>query len=78
MNTYRVDRADSLYTPCGMCSIVVITDSRREALQVFNRTEPGKDKWNQPNPAYGVLLSEWSALANNYLPVKFKHNGAES
>jgi len=75
MNDYRVYRADSLYTPCGMNSIVLITSNQREAELVFNHTEPGLDAWNKPDARYGVLLSKWSALANNYLPLKFKHNG---
>jgi hypothetical protein len=75
MNDYRVDRADSLYTPCGMNSIVLITSNQREAELVFNHTKPGLNAWNKPDPRYGVLLSKWSALANNYLPLKFKHNG---
>lgn len=78
MNDYRVDRADSLYTPCGMNSIVLITSSKREAELVFNHTEPGLTAWNQPDPHYGVLLSKWCAIANNYLPLKFKRNQGAS
>jgi len=74
MIMYRVDRAESLYTPCGMGSIVLLTHNKREAQQVFARTEPGRDKWNRPDPRYGVLLSETSSLSGDYQPVKFKRN----
>jgi hypothetical protein len=57
-----------------MNSIVLITDNKREAQLVFDHTQTGLTPWNKPDPKYGVLLSEWSSLANNYLPLKFKHN----
>jgi hypothetical protein len=53
---------------------VLITSNQREAELVFNHTKPGLNAWNKPDPRYGVLLSKWSALANNYLPLKFKLN----
>ncbi len=66
MNTYRVDRAMSLVTPCGMNSILYIGDSAYEAAKVYNYADPGKDAWNQPNAAYGVILSVWNPDANDY------------
>jgi hypothetical protein len=67
MNKYRVDRADSLRTPAGMNSILYIGESFEEARKVYTYHEPGKDAWNQPNRAYGVLLSVWSANLNDYI-----------
>jgi hypothetical protein len=57
-----------------MASIVLLTDNKREAKQVFEHTQPGRTAWNKPDAQYGVLLSEWSALSNSYLPIKFKRN----
>lgn len=67
MNTYRVDRADSLRVPCGMNSIRYIGDSWAQARAVFAQLDPGRDAWNQPNTAYGLLLSEWSDRAQDYV-----------
>ena len=66
MNTYRVDRANSLQTPCGMNSLLYIGDSLDEAVKVYSYMDPGKDWWNVPNSAYGVILSVWNADANEY------------
>ena len=66
MNKYRVDRADRGVTPCGMNSILYIGDNSRQALLVFRNATTGKDAWNQPNPEYGVILSEWSDKHNEY------------
>lgn len=66
MNNYRVDRAMSLTVPCGMKSILYIGDSLNDALKVYTYADPGKDAWNQPNAAYGVILSVWNASANDY------------
>lgn len=55
---YRVDRSMSPSdVPVGMNSIKYYGTSLKEAQKVYNATEPGKDDWNQPNPAYGVILS---------------------
>jgi len=72
MNKYRVDRADSLRTPCGMNSILYIGDSSDDAVQVYNHVDPGKDCWNQPNRAYGVILSVWSDGARDYIVKRSK------
>ena len=72
MNTYRVDRADSLHTPCGMNSILYIGDSPDDAAQVYTYADPGKDAWNQPNRAYGVIMSVWSASARAYIIKRSK------
>lgn len=59
MNKYRVDRASSRSVPCGMGSIRYIGDSWEEAVRTFRQLQAGLDAWNQPNPAYGVILSVW-------------------
>jgi hypothetical protein len=66
MNTYRVDRADSLQSPCGMNSLLYIGDNIDEAVKVYTYHDPGKDSWNVPNSAYGIILSVWNAGANEY------------
>jgi len=72
MNKYRVDRAMSLTVPCGMNSICYIGDSLDDAVTVFNYLDPHKDKWNQPNRAYGLLLSVWSDDSNDYIVKRSK------
>ena len=74
MSHYRVDRVDSRTVPCGMNSILYLGDSYQQALRVFERAEPGKDVWNQPNPAYGVVLSSWQGqrLTGDYVIQKEK------
>ncbi len=67
MNTYRVDRAISPVTPCGMNSIRYIGDSFKHAKQMFDFLQPGLDAWNQPNAAYGLILSVWSPERNDYI-----------
>lgn len=67
MNKYRVDRANSLCVPCGMNSICYIGDSWDEARKVYTYLDTGKDAWNQPNPAYGVVLSVWNEVKNDYV-----------
>lgn len=49
-----------------MNSILYIGDDAKQALKVFRTAETGKDAWNQPNPEYGVILSEWSTRHNEY------------
>lgn len=60
MTTYRVDRVMDRRVPCGMNSIVYVGRSEREARRAFAKTQPGRDAWNQPNGAYGVILSVWN------------------
>lgn len=72
MNTYRVDRAMSLRVPCGMNSVCYIGDDPKAAAKVFEYLEPGKDAWNQPNPAYGLILSVWSDNLRDYIVKRSK------
>ncbi len=57
----------SLTVPCGMNSILYIGDNWAEAREVYDAMAPGKDAWNNPNPAYGVLLSVWSDNLRDYV-----------
>ena len=59
-NEYRVDVASCKATPCGMNSIKYIGSSFSKAEKAFRDAETGKDAWNQPNAAYGVILSVWN------------------
>ncbi len=60
MNNYRVDRAEeSPEPPVGMNSILYVGDNYVAAMHVYRYAEGGKDGWNQPNRAYGVMLSKW-------------------
>lgn len=73
MNKYRVDRNDSqVSTPLGMTSIVVITDSRKQAESVYANTKPGFNGWNQPDPRYGVTLAMWDNSKNDYVILHCK------
>lgn len=73
MNKYRVDRNDSqVSTPIGMTSIVIITDSLRTASSIYDVTEPGINKWNQPDPRYGVTLAKWDDNKNDYVILHSK------
>lgn len=67
MNKYRVDRSNTLSTPCGMNSLLYIGDNWDDARQVYNYVDTGKDAWNQPNDAYGVILSVWSDNLRDYI-----------
>lgn len=60
MNTYRVDRTSSRCVPCGMNSLLYLGDDPRAARRVFSEAQAGLDMWNQPNAAYGVILSVWN------------------
>lgn len=72
MNLYRVDRADSPVTPCGMNSILYMGDSFPQALRAFNAYKPGFNSWDQPSPDHGVLLSAWNQTTNLYEVKKQK------
>ena len=67
MNKYRVDRVNSLRVPCGMNSIRYVGDSWGDARKVYDYLDTGKDAWNRPNPAYGVVLSVWNEVKNDYV-----------
>lgn len=57
---FRVDRSDHPeYVPCGMNALLYLGGSYREAVRALDRAELGRDAWNQPDPAYGVNLSQW-------------------
>lgn len=65
---YRVDRVDTLVAPCGMASILYLGDSLRDAQRTLHAAKGGRDKWNTPNPAYGVAMFEWSQTKCDYVP----------
>lgn len=67
MNLYRVDRAASPHTPCGKNSILYIGDSFAKAVAAFHAHKPGFNPWDQPDPAYGIILSAWSDRAQSYI-----------
>ena len=67
MNLYRVDRASSPSTPVGMNSICYIGDSFPKAVGAFHAHKPGFNPWDQPDPAYGIILSVWSDLSQSYI-----------
>lgn len=72
-NKYRVDRNDSYdNVPCGMNSILYIGDSLPQAVKAYNAVNPGIDAWNVPNPAYGVTLSKWNDVKNDYSVIMKK------
>lgn len=58
-NNFRVDRVDTLRVPCGMNSIAYIGSSFTEAKKIYSELDVGLDAWNQPDSAYGVILSVW-------------------
>lgn len=72
MNTYRVDVSNDPRVPCGMCSIRYVGDNYEEAKRTFNKTEAGYDKWSNPNPAYGVLMSKWDNTKQEYVVLSRK------
>lgn len=72
MNNYRVDRAMSTTVPCGMNSILYIGDSWAAARDAFHQASPGYDAWNQPNGAYGVILSAWHPDKRDYITHAWK------
>lgn len=72
MNTYRVDRANTLRTPCGMNSILYIGDDIVAAREAFAKARTGLDAWGQPNPDYGVLMSRWSNNLQDYVILQRK------
>lgn len=63
---YRVDKSDSMVVPVGMNSIICITNNYQQVLAAFKRATVGLDMWNQPNPRYGVLLSQWDESKGDY------------
>jgi hypothetical protein len=73
MNRYRVDRAPEGPTPCGMVNLLFVGDNLRDAMQVYRHIEGGKNGWNQPDPAYGVLFSEWNGILRSYVPRRWKN-----
>ena len=72
MNTYRVDRSDSLNVPCGMNSILYIGDNRNKAISIFKRALIGLDTWCGENHGYGVLFSKWDDKKNDYIVLEGK------
>ncbi len=64
---YRVDRVTNAQTPCGMNSIRYIGDSWKVARALFERIPTGFDAWDQPNAAYGVILSVWDDNKRDYV-----------
>ena len=64
---YRVDRAISARTPCGMNSIRCMTGNWSEARRVYEALTPGRDMCEQPNAAYGVILSVWDDTKRDYI-----------
>jgi hypothetical protein len=72
-NTFRVDRNDDQKrVPCGMNSIVYSGDSYRQAKSAFLSTVPGYDAWNNFNPRYGVLFSQWDNDKRDYVVIDSK------
>lgn len=67
MNKYRVDRASSKRTPCGMVSALYIGDDWAEARRIYDAADTGLDPWGEPNAAYGVLVSVWNERARDYV-----------
>ena len=55
-----------------MNSIRSLEGVERKARLVFASLLPGFDAWDQPNPAYGVVLSRWSASKREYETVAVK------
>jgi hypothetical protein len=70
MNKYRIDRADSQVTPCGMNSIIYIGDKASRARDCFYREHGGLDPWGKSNPQYGLLFSKWNGT--DYVCIGFK------
>jgi hypothetical protein len=66
-NLYRVDRVTNARAPLGMNSIRYIGDSWSVARRLFEHAATGLDAWDQPNAAYGVVLSVWDANKNEYV-----------
>lgn len=65
---YRVDRSLSPSSvPLGMNSIRYFGTNFKEAKRVYDALKPGKNSWDQPNDAYGVILSIYNTV--NYTDV---------
>ncbi len=66
-NRYRVDRVPqgTVEPPCGMTSIVAISSEEKRVHKEFQSATLGVDAWGQPNPTYGVILSQWDG--NRYV-----------
>jgi hypothetical protein len=72
-NKYRVDRNDSTETvPCGMNSLIYLGDSLSQATKAYMAANTGLDAWNKPNPSYGVTLSKWNDVKNDYSVIMKK------
>lgn len=63
MNTYRVDRVNSLQVPAGMKSVLYIGDNLEEARRVFDQASVGFSSWGETAHCYGVILSTWKDSA---------------
>lgn len=73
MNHYRVDLATkSLSPPCGMNSIRYIGNDYSTAVFVYLCTAVGKNAWDEPDPAYGVMLSIWDSTRRDYVAKFWK------
>lgn len=64
---FRVDRVNSMRVPCGMNSIIHISNNWKQARKAFNSSIPGIDKWDKPNTTYGVVLSVWDDNKRDYV-----------
>jgi len=66
-NKYRVDRVTNAAVPYGMNSIRYLGDDWNVARALFERIPTGLDAWDQPNAAYGVVLSVWDETKRDYV-----------
>jgi len=72
-NKYRVDTGTmDMTTPCGMNSIRYLGSDRKAARRVMATTPVGLTAWNVRDPAYGLLLSEWTG--NDYVVIARRGN----
>ena len=63
----RVDRVKQRQVPCGTNSIRYLGGDFREAKRIFDELHVGVDTWDQPNCNYGVILSVWNPVTNEYV-----------
>ena len=70
MNMYRVDRNNSKTVPCGMNSILYMSDNLVEARKRFELALTGFDCWGKVDHSYGIVLSQWTGSDYKIIATK--------
>lgn len=73
MNTYRVDRNDSVTrVPVGMNSLLYVGDSLTQARRAYLQAKAGLTSWGNEDQSVGVTLSKWDSLRRQYYVLEAK------